>query len=176
MQRPFARVLFALGIEEVGEVIGRNLALHFRDIDALLRGEPRRLEEVAGRRREDGRADPRAARRAAHARADRATCAPHGLQFAESGPPPSEGPLAGLTFVLTGTLPELTREQADRDDRRARAGASRARSRRRPTISSPVRAPARSSRRPSAWRSRCSTKPGCSRCWRARLSPGSEPA
>ncbi len=35
-QRPFARVLFALGIEEVGEVTGRNLAMRFRNIDALL--------------------------------------------------------------------------------------------------------------------------------------------
>jgi DNA ligase (NAD+) len=30
----------------------------------------------------------------------------------EAGPPPGEGPLAGTTFVLTGTLPTLTREQA----------------------------------------------------------------
>jgi DNA ligase (NAD+) len=35
-----------------------------------------------------------------------------GLRLEEEGPPPGEGPLAGKTFVLTGTLPELTREQA----------------------------------------------------------------
>jgi DNA ligase (NAD+) len=35
-----------------------------------------------------------------------------GLTFEEAGPPPGEGPLAGKTFVLTGTLPDLTREQA----------------------------------------------------------------
>jgi DNA ligase (NAD+) len=35
-----------------------------------------------------------------------------GLRFEEEGPPPGEGPLAGQTFVLTGTLPDLTREQA----------------------------------------------------------------
>ena len=28
-----------------------------------------------------------------------------GLQFEEEGPPPREGPLAGKTLVLTGTLP-----------------------------------------------------------------------
>ena len=44
--------------------------------------------------------------------ADRATCASSGLRFHEEGPPPSEGPLAGKTLVLTGTLPELSREQA----------------------------------------------------------------
>jgi len=35
-----------------------------------------------------------------------------GLTFEEEGPPPGEGPLAGTTFVLTGTLPTLTREDA----------------------------------------------------------------
>ena len=30
----------------------------------------------------------------------------------QEGPPPGEGPLRELTFVLTGTLPDLTREQA----------------------------------------------------------------
>ena len=35
-----------------------------------------------------------------------------GLRLEEEGPPPGEGPLAGKTVVLTGTLPTLTREQA----------------------------------------------------------------
>ena len=35
-----------------------------------------------------------------------------GLCFHEEGPPPSEGPLAGKTLVLTGSLPELSREAA----------------------------------------------------------------
>jgi DNA ligase (NAD+) len=35
-----------------------------------------------------------------------------GLRMEEEGPPPGEGPLAGQTFVLTGTLPSLTREEA----------------------------------------------------------------
>ena len=47
-QRPFGRVLFALGIEEVGEVTGRNLAQFFRTIDALLGAEEARIEQVPG--------------------------------------------------------------------------------------------------------------------------------
>ncbi len=35
-----------------------------------------------------------------------------GLRFYEEGPPPSEGLLAGNTLVLTGSLPELSREDA----------------------------------------------------------------
>jgi DNA ligase (NAD+) len=35
-----------------------------------------------------------------------------GVSMELEGPPPGEGPLAGRTFVLTGTLPDLTREQA----------------------------------------------------------------
>ena len=35
-----------------------------------------------------------------------------GLRFEQEGAPPGEGPLSGNTFVLTGTLPSLTREEA----------------------------------------------------------------
>jgi len=38
----------------------------------------------------------------------------HGLRMEDEGPPPGadDGPLAGKTLVLTGTLPGLTREEA----------------------------------------------------------------
>jgi len=35
-----------------------------------------------------------------------------GLRFQAEGPAPSEGPLADKTLVLTGTLPQWSREQA----------------------------------------------------------------
>ena len=47
-ERPFARVLFALGIEEVGEVTARNLALAFRDIDALGQATVEQLASTPG--------------------------------------------------------------------------------------------------------------------------------
>jgi DNA ligase (NAD+) len=110
-QRPFARVLFALGIEEVGEVTGRNLAQGFRDIDALLAADEEQIEQIPGV----------GEKMAVSIRAQLADERMHsliedlraqGLRFHEDGPPPSEGPLAGKTLVLTGTLPEWSREQA----------------------------------------------------------------
>ena len=103
----------ALGIEEVGYVIGRNLAQHFRTIDALLAADVEADRAGAGSRPEDGRQDPRSARTTSRCGTLiedlRESWA---ARFEEEGPPPGEGPLAGKTFVLTGTLPELTREQA----------------------------------------------------------------
>jgi DNA ligase (NAD+) len=109
--QPFGRVLFAIGIEEVGDVTGRNLAAHFRTIDALLAAEPSAIEEVQGVGAKmaltihDQLADEQM-------RALIEDLRGLGLSLEQSGPPPGEGPLAGTTFVLTGTLPELTREQA----------------------------------------------------------------
>ena len=68
-ERPFGRVLFAIGLEEVGFVTGRNLAQRFRSIDALLAASAEADRADVGRRPEDGAADPRAARRRADARA-----------------------------------------------------------------------------------------------------------
>ncbi len=110
-QRPFARVLFALGIEEVGEVTGRNLAQRFRDIDALLHAEEEQIVETPG----IGEKMAHSIREQLDERYMREVIADLrliGLRFAEAGPLPSEGPLAGKTLVLTGSLPDLTREQA----------------------------------------------------------------
>jgi DNA ligase (NAD+) len=110
-KRPFARVLFALGIEEVGEVTGRNLAMRFRDIDSLMNATPEEISATPGvgekmaRAISEQLADERMRKLIADLRAA-------GLRFREAGPPPAEGPLADKTLVLTGSLPELSREQA----------------------------------------------------------------
>jgi len=110
-ERPFARVLYAIGLEEVGFVTGRNLAQRFRTIDALLAATPEEIQETPGvgpvmaQRIHDQLADDGVRTLIAGLRA-------HGLRFAQDGPPPGEGPLAGKAFVLTGTLPDLTREDA----------------------------------------------------------------
>ena len=109
--QPFGRVLFAIGLEEVGAVTGRNLAQRFRSVDALLAADAEAIEQTPG-------VGPKMARRIheqLHEPAMEALIADlrsQGLRFEQEGPPPGEGPLAGQTLVLTGTLPELTREQA----------------------------------------------------------------
>ena len=110
-QRPFSRVLFAIGIEEVGEVTARNLASQFRQIDRLLAATPAEIEATPG-------VGPKMAATIAEqlaAPAERELIRrlrEAGLRFEEEGPPPGDGPLANLSFVLTGTLPTLTRERA----------------------------------------------------------------
>jgi DNA ligase (NAD+) len=110
-QRPFARVLVALGIEEVGEVTGRNLAQRFRDIDGLLAASPEEIEQTPGVGTKMA-ALIRAQLDDERMRALIADLREIGLRFAEDGPAPSEGPLSGKALVLTGTLPEWSREQA----------------------------------------------------------------
>jgi DNA ligase (NAD+) len=110
-QRPFARVLFALGIEGVGEVTGRALAAQFRSIQALQNASAEQIAATPGVGPvvagliEQQLADPQLT-----ALIDDLSA--QGLHMAEEGPPPGEGPLAGRTFVLTGSLPQLTREEA----------------------------------------------------------------
>jgi DNA ligase (NAD+) len=110
-QRPFARVLFAIGIEEVGEVTGRNLAQRFRDVDTLLDASVDELAQTPGVG-EKMAASIRAQLHDERMRALIADLRELGLCFHEEGPPPSKGPLAEKTLVLTGSLPELSREQA----------------------------------------------------------------
>ncbi|MGA8746658.1 MAG: NAD-dependent DNA ligase LigA [Solirubrobacterales bacterium] len=112
--RPFKRVLYALGIPGVGNVTAEALVDHFGSIDALRAADPEVIEEVEG-------VGPIMAVQIAEALADERTweliekLRVAGLRLEQD---PSErrrsgGPLEGRTLVLTGTLPRLTREEAE---------------------------------------------------------------
>ncbi len=112
-RRPFKRVLYALGLPGVGYVTAEALADHFGSIDSLHEAEPEAIEEVEG-------VGPIMAVQIAESLADEATwelvekLKEKGLRLEadESERRISGGPLEGKTVVLTGTLPELTREEA----------------------------------------------------------------
>ncbi len=110
--RPLERLIYALGIRGVGAVTARWLAERYEDLDALAQASEEDLAAIEGIgpvtarfivdwfRRERNRTVLEKLRRAGvWPRAQRPTQA-------------QAQPLAGLTFVITGTLPGLTREEA----------------------------------------------------------------
>jgi DNA ligase (NAD+) len=109
-ERPFGAVLFAIGIEGVGAITGRNLAQHFRTVDDLLAATPEQIAETPGigpvvaQLIHDQLADPQIRELIADLR--------QYVRMEAEGVPPGDGVLGGKTLVLTGTLPDLTREEA----------------------------------------------------------------
>lgn len=111
-QTTLPRFLFGLGIRHVGESTAKVLARHFGQLDAIMHATPEQLCAV-----ED--VGPIVAQsihtffQQPHNREVVEQLRSCGLSWAEHTPsaaPPK--PLAGKTFVLTGTLPTLSRDQA----------------------------------------------------------------
>ena len=107
----------------------RRRAVRGRDRGRRLRDGPQASRRSSARSTRCWRRAPsRSPRRRASAPSSPSCCTPSspttqiraaledlrslGLRLEQEGPPPGEGPLRDLTFVLTGTLPDLTREQA----------------------------------------------------------------
>ncbi len=112
-ERPFGRVLFALGIPHVGGVTAEAIAQHFRSLAALRAAGPDEIAEVEG-------VGPIVAESLATwlafpanaAVLDDLAAAGLSLELTGDAPPAGEGPLAGLTFVITGTLASSSRDEA----------------------------------------------------------------
>jgi DNA ligase (NAD+) len=106
-----ARFIFALGIRNVGETTAKDLARHFGNIEALMAADEARLQQV----RDVG---PVVAASIVHFFAE-----PHNRQVIADlakvsvrgtalEPVALDSAIAGKTFVLTGTLPTLSRDEA----------------------------------------------------------------
>jgi DNA ligase (NAD+) len=111
-RQPFGRVLYALGVPGIGYVNARALASHFGSIDRLVAASAEEIEAVEGigpvlaatiRETLDERRNQELIRDLREA----------SLNFEqERSAGDGELPLSGKTFVLTGTLERMTREEA----------------------------------------------------------------
>ncbi len=110
-QAELARVIFALGMRFVGERTGQLLANHFGSLDKLANATPEELmeaEEVGPRLAEAIQEFFQEKRNREVIEKLRKA----GLQFKQEQTHVSGGKLAGKQFVLTGTLPTYSRDQA----------------------------------------------------------------
>jgi DNA ligase (NAD+) len=108
-----ARFVYALGIRNVGEATARDLARHFGALDPLMTADEAALQQVP----DVGPVVALSIRRffaEAHNRDVIAALRRHGVRWEEGQPRAAApaGPLSGRTFVLTGTLPSITRDEA----------------------------------------------------------------
>lgn len=107
-----ARFIFALGIRHVGEATAKDLASHFGNLDALIDADEAALVEVP----DVGPVLAQSIRQffaETHNREVIAQLRAAGVQWPEQAPRRvPAGKLIGLTFVLTGALPRLSRDEA----------------------------------------------------------------
>ena len=110
-RQPLSVLLFALGIRHVGAQVARLLARHFGTMDALAAADAERIGAVPG-------VGPVIAEAVVGFLRDRRNQAllkrlkALGLTLAEPRQAAAGGPLAGQSFVVTGTLPTLSRQLA----------------------------------------------------------------
>jgi len=108
-----SRFLYALGIREVGEATAAALAVHFGKLEGIAAASEADLLSVPD-------VGPVVAARIrsffdeAHNRDVISALRDHGVHWTDTEPQqnPADGPLSGKTFVLTGTLSSMTRDEA----------------------------------------------------------------
>ncbi len=109
--RPLSRLLYALGIRHVGTHAAQLIAREFGTMDALLQADAVRIAAI------HGIGETTAAALAAFLREPRNRSLidrlrDSGLDLTEPVRRAERQPFAGLTFVITGTLPTLSRKDA----------------------------------------------------------------
>ncbi|MFT6102332.1 MAG: DNA ligase (NAD+) [Candidatus Endobugula sp.] len=107
----FARFIYALGIREVGEATARNLAQHFADLPGLLQADEARLQRVND-------VGPIVAMFIVAFLSEQrnqemiAALQQKGIHWPVIDLQHNSLPLLNTTYVLTGTLEQLTRDEA----------------------------------------------------------------
>jgi DNA ligase (NAD+) len=110
-ERPLSSLLFGLGIRHVGKTVAQLLARRFGTMATLMKATQEQINDVPGVGSAIAEAvvaffaEPRNVELIRRLRAS-------GLEFSEPRAASADGPLLGKTYVLTGTLPTLSRGQA----------------------------------------------------------------
>lgn len=109
--RDLSRLLFALGIKGIGAATAKLLSLSFGDIDAVIAALPDQLSAI------DSVGPILAQSLCDYFKNDKnleeiERLRSAGVNMRSLLPPPVAGAMKGKTFVLTGTLPTLTRTEA----------------------------------------------------------------
>ncbi|HEX6643807.1 MAG TPA: NAD-dependent DNA ligase LigA [Gemmatimonadales bacterium] len=109
--QPLSLLLFGIGIRHVGKTVAQLLARRFGNLDALMAASAETVGAVSGIGPTIAEAvtsffdEPRNRELVERLRAA-------GLTFTEPSAASAEGPLSGKAYVLTGTLPTLSRSRA----------------------------------------------------------------
>ncbi len=111
--RPLARLVHGLGIRHVGSTVAQLLVQHYPSLEALAAATVEELQTIEG-------LGPRIAESVVGFFASESNrrviekLRAAGVSLSETPPARAVGPqpLAGLTFVITGTLPTLSRDEA----------------------------------------------------------------
>lgn len=110
-KRSLDRVIYALGIRFVGKTVARDLADHFGSMDKLMQADEETLANIDS-------IGPKIAESVVaffnqdHNKKMVETLREHGLTFEMEEDRQKSAKLEGKTFVLTGSLPSLTRKEA----------------------------------------------------------------
>ena len=111
--QPLSILIFGLGIRHVGKTVAALLARHFGSMDRLRAADSATISGVPG----VGEVIAEAVVSFFHNPDNRALVADLaglGLTMTEPNATGGEGPLSGQTYVITGTLPTLSRAEATR--------------------------------------------------------------
>ena len=112
-ERPLWRLITGLGIRGVGAVVAQTLSRNFASLDELMGANEERLEAIGGLGPHTaGNVVDFFAQERNRRLVEKLRRAGVGMsRLAEEEAPPG-GPLSGLIFVITGTLPSVSREAA----------------------------------------------------------------
>jgi DNA ligase (NAD+) len=113
--RPLWRLITALGIKHVGSTVAELLTKHFASLDELMAASEEKLMTIPGLGPETARSiveyfsnkrNRKLIKKLRRAKVN--------MKRLPEEAEAVEGPLAGLTFVITGTIPTMSREEATR--------------------------------------------------------------